>query len=68
MATIVIHDLNPAGYSLFADNESYLQDLSSDDDLNISGGFSVTSTIACGVSFITVVTYFTYVTMKYLQK
>ncbi|PSB02212.1 hypothetical protein [Merismopedia glauca] len=48
MATILINDLNPAGYSLFTDDESYLRDLSSDDELSISGGAttSVTWTIA----------------------
>jgi hypothetical protein len=38
MATIAIRDLNPTGYSLFADGESYLSELSSDDLLDISGG------------------------------
>lgn len=58
MATIVINDLNVAGYFLFADNESYLQDLSSDDDLNISGGISPTiSTVVCTIG-ISIVTYY----------
>jgi hypothetical protein len=48
MATISIQDLTPAGYSLFADNESYLRDLSAGDELTVSGGAttSVTWTVA----------------------
>jgi hypothetical protein len=39
MANISISDLKPAGYELFADSESYLEDIH-DDSLanNISGG------------------------------
>jgi hypothetical protein len=38
MSTISIHDLRPSGYSLFTDSESYLNDLSSQDELSIAGG------------------------------
>nr|AVH79532.1 hypothetical protein [Synechocystis sp. PCC 9413] len=38
MATIAIRDLNPTGYSLFDGSESYLAELSSDDELDIYGG------------------------------
>jgi hypothetical protein len=37
MATINVNDLNSIGSDLFADSESYLQELS-DLDLNIQGG------------------------------
>lgn len=37
MATININALNPAGSDLFADNESYLKDLS-EAELNQQGG------------------------------
>jgi hypothetical protein len=48
MATISIGDLTPTGYSLFADDESYLRDLSAGDELIVSGGAttSVTWTVA----------------------
>jgi hypothetical protein len=48
MATISIDDLTPVGYSLFADDESYLRDLSAGDELIVSGGAttSVTWTVA----------------------
>jgi hypothetical protein len=64
MAIIAINDLNPVGYSLFNDRESYLLDLSSDDNLSISGGISpgitiTTSSEPC-VSFVTLVTLLTY--------
>ncbi|MBW4619985.1 MAG: hypothetical protein KME17_11600 [Cyanosarcina radialis HA8281-LM2] len=60
MATIAIQDLNPAGYSLFADGESYLAELSSDDQLNIAGGkvsslVSFASGISIGISLVTLV-------------
>ncbi|MBW4619991.1 MAG: hypothetical protein KME17_11630 [Cyanosarcina radialis HA8281-LM2] len=43
MATIFIDDLNPTGYLLFADDESYLRDLSSSNELNAYGGILVIS-------------------------
>jgi hypothetical protein len=45
MATILIQDLNPAGYSLFTDRETYLKDLSAD-ELDITGGAAPTPTIS----------------------
>jgi hypothetical protein len=58
MSTISIADLNPTGIDLLADSESYLQDLSTDEDISISGGtFTPTvTTIPCAIS-ISVVTY-----------
>ncbi|MBW4619992.1 MAG: hypothetical protein KME17_11635 [Cyanosarcina radialis HA8281-LM2] len=50
MATISIDDLTPAGYSLFADDESYLRDLLSDDELTISGGATSSITWTIGSS------------------
>jgi hypothetical protein len=43
MATISIEDLTPAGYALFADDESYLRDLSSSNELNAYGGILLIS-------------------------
>jgi hypothetical protein len=58
MSTISISDLNPVGSDLFADSESYLRDLSFDEDLIVVGGTSpLTSTLTCAIS-ISVVTYF----------
>jgi hypothetical protein len=37
MATIKISDLQPAGYDLFSDEESYLMSLT-EDELNVQGG------------------------------
>lgn len=67
MATIAIHDLNPVGYGLFDDSESYLTDLSSDDLLNISGGksskvssvVSFGSGVVVGVALVTLVVAYT---------
>jgi hypothetical protein len=50
MATISIKDLTPAGYSLFADDESYLRDLLSDDELTVSGGATTSITWTIGSS------------------
>nr|AVH79541.1 hypothetical protein [Synechocystis sp. PCC 9413] len=55
MAIILIRDLNPVGYSLFSDRESYLRDLSADDELGVSGGGTptistvTTSSVPCMV-------------------
>ena len=70
MPTITISDLRPVGSELFADDESYMRDLADNEFGSIQGGFSfgaVTATIAqaisvagssvaCGVSVVTVVT------------
>ncbi|MBW4619986.1 MAG: hypothetical protein KME17_11605 [Cyanosarcina radialis HA8281-LM2] len=56
MSTISITDLNPTGADLFADSESYLQHLSSDEELGVVGGTWFTSTIPCTIS-ISIVTY-----------
>ncbi len=66
MATIAIRDLQPLGYNLFSDGESYLMDISSEDELNASGGliqststYLISSTAACfiGGAVVTVVVY-----------
>jgi hypothetical protein len=44
MATISINDLTLAGYYLFADDETYLRDLS-DEELGLSGGIVPTTTM-----------------------
>jgi hypothetical protein len=38
MASIAIQDLYPSGHDLFMDDESYLKDLSPDEELSVSGG------------------------------
>jgi len=50
MATIKISDLRPAGYDLFADQESYLMSLT-EDELGTQGGawWSVVTTASSGV-------------------
>lgn len=54
MASIAIHDLQPAGYSLFADSESYLVAMSSEEGLGTLGGgpttILISSTLACGIA------------------
>jgi hypothetical protein len=47
---IAIQDLRFSGHDLFIDNESYLQDLASDDDLNILGG-ATPSSVGTGTVF-----------------
>lgn len=43
MATIKLDDFNPAGSQLFADSETFLQDLS-DSDLYMQGGIYLQTT------------------------
>jgi hypothetical protein len=61
MATIAIRDLQPLGYNLFSDGESYLMDISSEDELNASGGliqstttYLISSTGLCLISGVAV--------------
>lgn len=66
MPTITISDLRPVGSELFADDESYMRDLADNEFGSIQGGFSFAaiaaaisaagSSVACGVSVVTVVT------------
>jgi hypothetical protein len=42
MKIIAIQDLRPVGHSLLDDEESYLSNLSSEDEFNVSGGISPT--------------------------
>lgn len=49
MASIQIHTLNPAGSDLFADDESYLKELT-DSEMEVQGGLAtliIFVTIAC---------------------
>jgi hypothetical protein len=46
MATIKIHDLNPAGSELFQDSESFLNELT-DAELGLQGGFKTQSFTYC---------------------
>ncbi|MBD2744712.1 hypothetical protein [Coleofasciculus sp. FACHB-1120] len=68
MSNISISDLKPAGYELFADSESYLEDIH-DDALanNISGGstpFCVASVIAWTINQSIVISVVVYTTTK----
>lgn len=57
MPTISITDLKPTGSDLFQDSETYLRDISADEEIGISGG-TLTSTVPCGVAIsISVITY-----------
>lgn len=50
MASIKIHDLNPAGSELFHDSESFLNELT-DEELGVEGGLaSVTVTVTLTVT------------------
>lgn len=49
MATIQINALNPAGSDLFADNESYLKELS-DSEMNVQGGIVALSVLTSLIS------------------
>jgi hypothetical protein len=52
MTTIAIQDLQPGGHDLFVDDESYLAELSSEEELSISGGGPLISwvlTVSSGV-------------------
>lgn len=48
MANIAISNLQPAGFNLFSDSESYLSQLS-EQELKIQGGLM--STTICAISF-----------------
>ena len=39
MAKIIISNLKPMGFNLFLDSESYMQELSSDEELSVQAGF-----------------------------
>lgn len=49
MATICINNLNSTGSDLFADTESYLQDLS-ETELNVQGGLYSNSIITITIT------------------
>jgi hypothetical protein len=42
MATIAVQDLRPAGHDLFSDQESYLAEMSPNEELSIVGGGTTT--------------------------
>jgi hypothetical protein len=50
MATITISNLSMAGSDLFSDTESYLDEVSNNDLLKVTGGFSTTVCFAIGFS------------------
>lgn len=50
MTIIKIEDLRPVGYDLFADEESYMRELSSDEELSVEGGGSTLVSWALTVS------------------
>ena len=51
MANIAISELNPVGFDLFSDSESYMTDLS-DNELKTSGGITPTYVVTIGVGSI----------------
>jgi hypothetical protein len=73
MASIAIQDLYPSGHDLFMDDESYLKDLSPDEELSVSGGLVqwliTVSTGACaGAITVAAVTYASYIAYTELAK
>jgi hypothetical protein len=60
MAVIAIHDLQPVGNNLFSDNESYLSELSSGDELDIMGGKSSALSFLTGVGITIIVVLILY--------
>jgi hypothetical protein len=50
MATIQINALNPAGSDLFADNESYLRELTNS-EMDYNGGLVMTTVLSVSVTF-----------------
>jgi bacteriocin-like protein len=53
MSDLNINDINSTGAELFADSESFLQELSDDEMMNISGGLMVASTESRGCGSVT---------------
>lgn len=66
MPIIEIQDLHPTGYDLLADEESYLKELSSDEEISVEGGYSpafassgvcVVSLTVAAVTYVSIVAY-----------